>query len=43
MWILLSTDDLLIESYSKIDAFSKRKATDKNGKLLQDSAKMICG
>ncbi len=36
-----NTDNLLIESYSRIDAFSKRKTADTNGNLLNNSAKTM--
>ena len=35
------TDKLLIDSYSLIDSFSKRKARDAKGNLLNDSAKTM--
>jgi len=34
-----NTDQLLIDSYTEIDAYSKRKTKDKSGNLLQGSAK----
>jgi len=36
-----SADQLLIEAYSEIDAYSKRKAKDKHGKLLQGSVRKM--
>lgn len=36
-----SADQLLIDSYKKIDAFSKRKFEDKSGNLLKGSAKKM--
>lgn len=36
-----SSDTVLLESYSKIDAYSKRKGTDKNGDLLAGSARVM--
>ena len=36
-----NSDTSLLDSYAKIDAFSKRKGTDSMGNLLNDSAKTI--
>lgn len=36
-----NADDLLLEAYTQIDAFSKRKITDKSGKLLSGSARKM--
>lgn len=36
-----STDQLLIDSYTEIDSFSKRKIKDKSGNLLKGSAKKM--
>jgi predicted nucleic acid-binding protein len=36
-----SADQLLKEAYSEIDAYSKRKAKDKHGKLLQGSVRKM--
>ncbi len=36
-----NADQLLIDSYSYIDAYSKRKTVDKSGKLLNGSAKTM--
>lgn len=35
---IMHTDHFLIDAYAKMDAFSKRKATDDNGKLIVGSA-----
>lgn len=36
-----NADQLLIDSYTEIDAFSKRKTTDKSGNLLKGSARKM--
>ncbi|MCP1382210.1 type II toxin-antitoxin system VapC family toxin [Runella salmonicolor] len=36
-----NADQLLLESYTEIDSFSKRKTKDKNGNLLKGSAKKM--
>jgi len=36
-----NTDDELINAYARIDAYSKRKATDNEGNLLNDSVKTM--
>ncbi len=36
-----NSDELLLESYAKIDSFSKRKTNDPNGNLLSGSAKTM--
>lgn len=38
---IINADQLLIDSYTEIDAFSKRKTKDKNGNLLNRSAKKM--
>jgi predicted nucleic acid-binding protein len=36
-----NADQLLIDSYTEIDAFSKRKTKDKNGNILEGSARKM--
>jgi tRNA(fMet)-specific endonuclease VapC len=38
---IVNADNLLIESYSEIDAFSKRKIKDRNGNLLNGAARKM--
>jgi len=38
---IVNADNLLIDSYKKVDAFSKRKANDRYGKLLKGSARTM--
>lgn len=36
-----SSDSMLLESYAKIDAYSKKKGTDKNGNILSGSSRTM--
>ena len=38
---IANTDQLLLEAYTEIDAFSKRKIKDRSGDLLKGSAKKM--
>lgn len=38
---IVNADNLLIDSYKEIDAFSKRKINDRNGNLLNGSARKM--